>query len=159
MLLANRLQFGVILRGGDSEVDEGSAAVGAGVFGQCDAIRFGIDLFEVVDEFVVMEMPIGELRAEGLFGSGDSGVGVSIAREVVVEGGYFDGGGGKGEGEEKGQRAHGGSRDGEIMRDKEGFLPDLFFWEAETKGGPLAHIIARKPCAGAAVHSKMTPFL
>ena len=106
--LAEGFELGVIFGGGDGEVDEGAAAVGAGVFGEGDAIRFGVDLIEVADEFVVMEMPVGELGVEGLFGGGDGGVGVGAFGEVVVEGGDFDGGGGKGEEEEAGESAHGG---------------------------------------------------
>jgi len=123
--LAEGFEDGVIFGGGDGEVDEGAAAVGAGVFGEGDAVRLGVDLIEVADEFVVMEMPVGEFGAEGLFGGGDGGVGVGAFGEVVVEGGDFDGGGGEGEEEEE-ESAHGGISDFGLR------IADCGFWRVES---------------------------
>jgi hypothetical protein len=123
--LAEGFELGVVFGGGDGEVDEGAAAVGAGVFGEGDAVRLGVDLIEVADEFVVMEMPVGEFGAEGLFGGGDGGVGVGAFGEVVVEGGDFDGGGGEGEEEEE-ESAHGGISDFGLR------IADCGFWRVES---------------------------
>jgi hypothetical protein len=127
--LAEGLKLGVVFGGGDGEVDKWAAAVGAGVFGEGDAVRLGVDLIEVVDEFVVMEMPVGELGAEGLFGGGDGGVGVGAFGEVVVEGGDFDGGGGKGEEEEESEGVHGEEAEGRGQRVENGE------WRVESKWG------------------------